>query len=174
VVTASLVRFQESNLGIHATAAQRPSRYSIAQSYRTTTFSFSTITASQRQWLNNFQEDADRGHGPGAYLALGMRHGQAGAKKLPRHLWLVPWSMWLRVEDKLRTYQESLPLNVIKGLRKEIQENKLTAYRLLKPWALEWYDSCWHLPANHPLQVFITCQGERNLDEEKLRWQKTH
>jgi len=135
------------------------------------TFPFSAIQDNQRQWLKNFDEDniAGSSYG-GAYLALGTRHGTAGAKKNPRYLWLIPWYKWLRVEDKLRTYQESLPLSVIKGLRKEIQENNLTAYGLLKQWSLEWQDGHWHLPVNHPLQVFIACQEERDLYKENLRW----
>jgi len=138
------------------------------------TFPFSAIPDNQRRWLSNYQDDAD--HSPGwypyevAYLALGMRHGTAGAKKTPRQLWLVPWPQWLQVEDKLRVCQESLPLSVIKGLRKEIQEDDLTAYGLLKRWSLEWENGCWHLPAYHPLKIFIGGAGERDLEEEKIRW----
>jgi len=138
------------------------------------TFPFSAISDNQRRWLFNYQDDADwRPLGyphEVAYLALGMRHGQAGAKKTPRQLWLVPWPNWLQIEDKLRAYQESLPLTAIKGLRKEIQEDDLTAYGLLKRWSLEWENGCWHLPAYHPLKTFIGGAGERDLEEEKIRW----
>ena len=140
-------------------------------SYAGTTFPFSAIQDNQRQWLNNFQEDSMLCEPTfGAYLALGMQHGRAGAKRAPRRLWLVPWPKWLEVEDKLCTYQDSLPLSVIKGLRKEIQENNLTAYGLLKQWSLEWGDQYWHLPVDHPIHHIVARVTERDLYKENLRW----
>lgn len=108
-------------------------------------FPFSAIEPGQRSWLDLASED-----GIGVYLALGTRTGRAGTQN-PRRLWIVPWRQWLAVEERVRPFQDSLPL--IAGLARllAVRERGLGAVELLQQWALWWENGGWRLPPLHPL-----------------------
>lgn len=128
-------------------------------------FSFRRIDDGQRQWLNNWEED-----GGTAFLALGTRTGRAGSKS-PRYLWLVDWPAWLRVEKScVKLGQLSLPLELHRARRRDLRDAGISAVNLLEGWALVWRDSCWHLRESHPLTTLTRGRGERDLGEERKRW----
>lgn len=126
-------------------------------------FPFAAIEAGQRGWLDLASDD-----GIDAYLALGTRTGRAGTRN-PRRLWIVPWSVWLAVEERVRPFQDSLPL--MAGLAKllAVRERGLGAVELLQQWALYWENGEWHLPLLHPLYT----GEERDLAEWRERWKST-
>ena len=101
-------------------------------------FPLDAIRPEQRRWLDAWTEV-----GGLAYLGLGTTEGTAGSESNPRYCWLVPWSIWLGVEDVLSPFQASLPLLAGKGYSTALQEQHLDAIHLLAGWELRWSKG-WH------------------------------
>jgi len=119
-----------------------------------TSFPLKKITPEQRAWFAMAQGDFPTdSYWPHLYIGLGTVHGTAGAKENARLAWVVPWAFWVRVvEELLLPVQVSLPLAPRKGLRRAIQEQKLWATNLLKPYELHWRKGVgWEFPPDHPL-----------------------
>lgn len=143
-------------------------------------FTFSEISQKQRAWLTMWGWDGDyRGRVQRAYLALGTRHGTAGAEKGPRMLWIIPWETWAEeIEMPLRNLgRVSLPLDYWAAQRPvAIREQGLNAMNLLRNYALDWHGSCWHLNLGNPLHDILPKiywdQGERDLFAWGEQWKK--
>ena len=105
---------------------------------REKSFPFKRIESDQRNWLNWW-----RGKGGIGYLALGTL--------IPRHrkLWLVEWGAWLEIEKLIRPYQNSIPLTAGKGVKRELQDQKLDMTTLLSPWELRRVTGGWRVPVDH-------------------------
>lgn len=133
-------------------------------------FPFSHIRPEQRVWLTMWESDTVQNDNPypdrsGAYLALGTRHGRAGARDEPRKGWLIPWWYWrTRVEEPIGALgQVSLPL--VAANAKLIDMRQYGADTLLKPYQLTWLAGGWHLEEDHPLYNL-----EQITDVFKERW----
>lgn len=73
------------------------------------------------------------------YLTIGKNPPNwSPGKYIPKVSWLIPYQSYLEVEEKVNAIQKSIPYRAGKGMRKEIQENKLDALTLYKPWELVW------------------------------------
>jgi len=147
-------------------------------SWARTSFSLKKITPEQRTWFAMAQGDFPtapyRLH---LYIGLGTVHGTAGAKENARLAWVVPWSFWVRVVERLLIpVQISLPLAPRKRLRKAIQEQELWATSLLRQYELHWQKGGWEFPEDHPLVLAAPARnilGPRDLVAFREKWRDT-
>jgi hypothetical protein len=93
---------------------------------KATAFPFSSIYASQKRWLDAWEEVCP-GH---AWLGIGV----CGIKE--REMYLLPWPAWWAIEEEVSIYQASLPYVVGDGYLTEMQELGLD-FRLLQLYRLE-------------------------------------
>ena len=133
-------------------------------------FPFAHLEPEQRVWLTMWESETLHTDNPclersGSYLALGTRHGRAGARHEPRLGWLIPWWYWrTQVEEPIRAVgQESLPL--VAANARDVAMREYGADTLLQAYKLEWDNGCWHLPELHPLADL-----EQLTDYFKERW----
>ena len=75
-------------------------------------FAFSKIEESQRQWLSLWE--AERHFG--SYLAIGTKNQRQ------RDLYFIWWPHWIEVERGIISHQASLPYHAGKGFSVELQE----------------------------------------------------
>lgn len=101
---------------------------------KNTSFSFTEISEGQRRWLSEWEKVRSGG----SYLALGV----VGIR--PRRGYLIPWPMWLYVEELITPFQNSLPHEVRPGMLKEVQERHLD-FRLIKDWELRRVSGGWEI-----------------------------
>jgi hypothetical protein len=90
---------------------------------RKRSFDFKNIEKAQRLWLEMWEEVRPNG----SYLAI----GSVGVPK--RELWIVPWLEWLKVEERLKLYQLSLPYIAGKGYSLQLQQDHLD-FSLIDKW----------------------------------------
>lgn len=150
----------------------------VNEAWAQASFTFSELSKKQRTWLTMWEQDGEtRNRTQRAYLALGTRHGKAGAKEDPRMLWIIPWQNWLdEVEEPLRDlHRVSLPLDYWARQRPvDVREQGVNAMNLLRNYALDWSEGCWHLNLGNPLHDILPKiywdQGERDLFAWGEQW----
>ena len=111
-------------------------------------FSFDSISDGQREWANQRTTE-----GFSYWLALEMGEEKPNSKSENRkRAWLIPWSIWLDIEQIIIDKVGTKTLNLIagKGSRKVAQEEHLDAINLLSDYELVWKESTWNIPDNHP------------------------
>ena len=111
-----------------------------------TSFKFEQIRPEQRRWL-----DAYTGACGAAYLGLGVIRPY-GTKSTMKRFYIVPWPNWLVAETEIQPHQDSIPLYAGKGYKKALQEQQLDIVTLFANYEIG-HNSCWYLPASHPLGV---------------------
>ena len=121
-------------------------------------FPFSNLRADQRAYLQMFEREHH------SYLALGTRHGRAGNRNNPRHLWLIPYTDWLSIEARVQPIRKSLPLTW------EPRCGDIYAIQDLWDYELWWAGGCWRLPPEHCFNAFVTRKDERNLEQMRSTW----
>lgn len=106
-----------------------------------TSFPMGRIDEKQRRWLTWFRFD----QGKPAYIGLGIirKHGSLDSLE---HLYLVPWEMWLCLEEVICNYQESIPLRAGPGYKTELQEQNLDITTQFEHYELRREEGKWHLP----------------------------
>jgi hypothetical protein len=114
-----------------------------------TAFNLKLITVVQREGLSK-----RTGSGHLVYLALGIIAAGVHKDRLAR-IYCVPWTEWLKIESKVTPYQNSIPLLAGKGMRKEIQDEKLDVKHLLQGWELRKLTRGWGIPSTHQLYTDI-------------------
>jgi hypothetical protein len=117
----------------------------------TTGFDFDTLRPNQREWIESFALPEPYRMEVWIWLAMGTdRPNNTQPDALPRKHWLIPYPVMLHVEKQVRPIQRTLPYRAGKGMRKEIQEQKLDALNLLRLWELEWVGGgVWDIPEGH-------------------------
>ena len=104
-----------------------------------TAFPFSNISPEQREFLGDWSD-----RGGLAYLGLGTVEGRPDRREKPRRAWLIPWHVWLMVEEVLTPIQASLPLYAERAKFTAIREGDMDAVNLLAGWELSWKSGGWH------------------------------
>ncbi len=112
----------------------------------------SGIRPKQREHLTGWQQK----HKHPTWLALTMGTGRVNSMSDPhrRRTWLVPWNVWLEVEQKLLALNfKSLPMSPDTTNRQDLLRNELTAVQALAPYELKWKKwpdgSGWAVPQEH-------------------------
>jgi hypothetical protein len=109
-------------------------------------FAFNLISEGQRNWAN-----ARTSEGFSYWIALQLGSAKPDSTKINRkRAWLVPWEKWLEVESLVSPHQQSLPLYISKGSKKELKDNSLDAISLLESYELKWESGTWVIPEDHP------------------------
>jgi hypothetical protein len=118
-------------------------------------FPFDRINQDQRDWLSRWSsqtvsvvDDEAVVKEPGTgYLAIGTVVPRA------RRLWLVEWRRWLEIEEIIRPYQNSIPVEAGKGMRRELQDNQWDLTHLAEEWEASWGNGRWEAPPNIAQEV---------------------
>lgn len=100
-------------------------------------FSFSEIKENQRRWLNDFAQLGFLG-----FIGLGVID-RRGSRDCLVSLFLVEWTQWLKIEERVRPIQNSIPYQHGKGMRRDLEGLDLLTL------AAEW-DVLKGLPEDHP------------------------
>jgi len=119
-----------------------------------TSFDLNLITDVQRNGLTWRAKDKRL-----VYLALGIISAGVPRDQLQR-IYLVPWVNWLIAEGMITPYQNSMPLLAKKGMRREVQDEKLDIAHLLQGWELAKLKKGWGIPSTHPAYKTLNLGGQ--------------
>ena len=87
-----------------------------------TSFAFSKIEDSQRNWLAEWEKVCPYG----SYLGIGVN-------SKPRCTYIIPWQSWTFIEELVTPFQSSLPFHAGQGFSRELQDRGID-FRLLDTW----------------------------------------
>jgi len=116
-----------------------------------TSFGLADIRANQHEGLTAWMHK----HKRPTWLALSMGTDRVNSHKPLRYrTWLLPWSVWLDIEDELQVVGfKSLPYSRDATNRKALLESNLTAVQRLASYELVWSTwpdgAGWAIPPGH-------------------------
>jgi len=91
---------------------------------RVRSFSFKSIGQSQRRWLSLWEEQRPNG----SYLAIGV------TGEMARDVFIVPWLLWLKIEETVKSAQSSLPYLADSTHRLVMRRNAYD-FRMIDKWS---------------------------------------
>lgn len=120
-------------------AARSGKAVSVEIKQGSTGFDFSDWREPQRKWAK-WSSQTPFNVPYWIYLTLGKHPAHYNTTSyMPKRSWLIPQEFWLASIDVVTPIQKSIPYQVKKGMRKEIQELGLDAQFVFAPYALKWH-----------------------------------
>ncbi len=121
-------------------------------------FAFTDLRDNQRKWI---EEQALKVEQTPVWIWLNLGQHPPNYNPddyLPRRAFLVPYELFLDIENQVKPFQNSLPYRAGKGYNVQVQALKLDAVHLLSNYALQWNKGFWVVPENHPFYHFVSAR----------------
>jgi len=113
-------------------------------------FSFNNFEQNKREYIAKYCTPAPYLVQVWIWLSLGNGYPNWKPEKQPRFTWLIPYQEWLKMEERVRPYQATLPYLAGRGYGLEMQAQKLDAVHIFERFVLQWEKGVWQLPHTHP------------------------